>query len=146
MGKINNKLQSLIFEALKVKDTNRVNALRNVKAAFQNYETAKDAKELTDVVEINIIQKMIKVLADDAETASNLGRDNAVAEAESQIAVLQTLIPKVASVEEVETWLNTNYSSIAKPMMGKVITAIKETFPGFDGKIAATLVKNRLVK
>ena len=76
---LNEKLNEMIKDAMKSKDQVRVETLRSVKAAFQNYQTAKDAKPLNEAAEIQILKKMVSSRQDAASQYKSAGREDLAA-------------------------------------------------------------------
>ena len=89
---------------------------------------------------------MVKEREESAKIYKNAGRAE-LADAElAQVAVINELLPKVASQEDVENYLNKKYpNGIEKKSMGIVIKEVKTEFVGVDGGMVANLVKTKLV-
>ena len=97
------QIQKDIMEAMKAKDTVRLNAVRSIKSGILLAKTAEGAsKDLTDSDIIKIIQKLAKQRKEAAEQYSAAGRqelaDNELAESK----ILETYLPKQLSEAEVE--------------------------------------------
>ena len=61
---IQDQIDELIKSAMLNKQASALRAYRAVKAAFMEYKTAKNAKPLDEIAEINIIRKMISARED----------------------------------------------------------------------------------
>ena len=97
------QIQKDIMEAMKAKDTVRLNAVRSIKSAILLAKTAEGgSKDLQDTDIIKLIQKLAKQRKEAAEQYSAAGRqelaDNELAEA----AVLNTYLPKMLSEQELD--------------------------------------------
>ena len=143
------QIQKDIMEAMKAKDTVRLNAVRSIKSAILLAKTAEGGtKELQDSDIIKLIQKLAKQRKEAAEQYVAAGRqelaDNELAEAE----VLATYLPKMLSEEEVEAKLKEIIASVGAsgPQdMGKVMGVATKALAGLaEGKTISTIVRKLL--
>lgn len=144
------QIQKDIMEAMKAKDTVRLNAVRSIKSAILLAKTAEGgSKDLQDTDIIKLIQKLAKQRKEAAEQYSAAGRqelaDNELAEA----AVLNTYLPKMLSEQELEEKLKEIIAQVgaSKPSdMGKVMGVATKQLAGLaEGKTISALVKKLLV-
>ena len=141
---IQNQIDELIKSAMLNKQASALRAYRAVKTAFMEYKTAKNAKPLDEVAEINIIRKMISAREDaiqQFEVANRL--ELAKAEAE-EIVYLKPMLPPEVSKEDVRTYAESIITEKGMQNMGKYVKVIKEKFPTTDGKLISTIVKSLL--
>lgn len=143
------QIQKDIMEAMKAKDTVRLNAVRSIKSAILLAKTAEGgSKELQDADIIKLIQKLAKQRKEAAEQYTAAGRqelaDNELAEAE----VLGSYLPKMLSEQEVEERLKEIIAEVgaSKPSdMGKVMgTATKKLAGLAEGKTISAIVRRLL--
>ncbi len=143
------QIQKDIMEAMKAKDTVRLNAVRSIKSAILLAKTAEGAsKELTDADIVKLIQKLSKQRKEAAEQYAAAGRqelaDNELAEAE----VLAGYLPKMLSEAEVEEKLKSIIAEVgaSKPSdMGKVMGVATKALAGqAEGKLISTIVRKLL--
>ena len=134
------------MEAMKSKNNVASETFKLIKAKILEFKTQKNAPEYNEEAEIKLLQKMVKEREESAKIYKNAGRDE-LADAElAQVAVINELLPKVASQEDVENYLNKKYpNGIEKKSMGIVIKEVKTEFIGVDGGMVANLVKTKLV-
>ena len=139
-------INAKIMEAMKSKNNVASETFKLIKAKIIEFKTQKNAPEYNEEAEIKLLQKMIKEREESAKIYKNAGRAE-LADAElAQVAVINELLPKVASQEDVENYLNKKYpSGIEKKSMGIVIKEVKTEFIGVDGGMVANLVKTKLV-
>ena len=139
-------INTKIMEAMKSKNHVASETFKLIKAKIIEFKTQKNAPEYNDEAEIKLLQKMVKEREESAKIYKNAGRA-ALANAElAQVAVINELLPKVASQEDVENYLNKKYpNGIEKKSMGIVIKEVKTEFIGVDGGMVANLVKTKLV-
>lgn len=135
-----------IMEAMKSKNKIASETFKLIKAKILEFKTQKNAPEYTEEAEIKLLQKMIKEREESAKIYKDAGR-NELADAElAQVAIINELLPKIASQEDVENYLNEKYpNGIEKKSMGVVIREVKSEFVGVDGAMVANIVKSKLV-
>ena len=139
-------INAKIMEAMKSKNNIASETFKLIKAKIIEFKTQKNAPEYNEEAEIKLLQKMVKEREESAKIYKNAGRAE-LADAElAQVAVINELLPKVASQEDVENYLNKKYpNGIEKKSMGIVIKEVKTEFVGVDGGMVANLVKTKLV-
>jgi len=139
-------INAKIMEAMKSKDKVASETFKLIKAKILEFKTQKNAPEYTEEAEVKLLQKMVKEREESAKIYKNAGREE-LAEAElAQANVISELLPKVATQDDVELYLNEYYpNGIEKKSMGMVIKEVKSAFIGVDGGMVANLVKNKLV-
>ena len=141
---IQNQIDRLIKSAMLNKQASALRAYRAVKTAFMEYKTAKNAKPLDEVAEINIIRKMISAREDAIQQFEAANRlELAKAEAE-EIVYLKPMLPPEVSKEDICTYAESIITEKGMQNMGKYVKVIKEKFPTTDGKLISTIVKSLL--
>lgn len=146
MKEIRNNIDRMIMEAMKAKKKGTAEVYKLIKAEFINWKTAKNAKPLDDSAEITILQKMVKQRQDSVEQYKAAGRQDLVNQESMEIEVLQTLLPKIPTEQDINEYIDSYYiDGISKNMMGQVIKNVKIALPGADGKMVADIVKSYLV-
>ena len=143
------QIQKDIMEAMKAKDTVRLNSVRSIKSAILLAKTSEGgAKELSDADIVKIIQKLSKQRKESAEQYTAAGRkelaDNELAEAE----ILDAYLPKQLSEAEVEERLKAIIAQLgasAPSDMGKVMGVATKQLAGLaEGRTISTIVKRLL--
>lgn len=139
-------INAKIMEAMKSKNKIASETFKLIKAKILEFKTQKNAPEYTEEAEIKLLQKMVKEREESAKIYKDAGR-NELADAElAQVAIINELLPKIASQEDVENYLNNKYpNGIEKKSMGVVIREVKSEFVGVDGVMVANIVKSKLV-
>ena len=141
---IQNQIDGLIKSAMLNKQASALRAYRAIKTAFMEYKTAKNAKPLDEVAEINIIRKMISAREDAIQQFESAGRlELAKSEAE-EIIYLKPMLPPEASEEDIRAYAESIITEKGMQNMGRYVKVIKEKFPTADGKLIATIVKSLL--
>ena len=135
-----------IMEAMKSHDKVASETYKLLKAKILEFKTAKNAGEYNDTEEIKLIKKMIEERKASAEIYSNNSRLD-LADAEmAQVSVLETLMRKLPTEEDITKWLSENCpNGVEKKEMGNTIKKIKEALLGADGKLVADCVKKIIV-
>ena len=154
----NDKLNAMIADSMKKHDTTRTNVYRAIKTAFTNYAAAKNAKPLDEAAEISIIKKMRDERWANAETYQTAGRMDLSAVEADEAEILEELLPKEPTKEELNTallklavdkgWYDEEHNihpvQIPKNQMGIAVKELKAKYPAADGKKIADLVKANL--
>ena len=138
-------INSKIMEAMKAHNKVTSETYKLLKAKILEFKTAKNAKEYTDVEEINLIRKMIDDRMNSAEIYKNNNRQDLANDELAQAEVLQALLPTLPTKDDIKKYLNEHYSDgVEKKQMGLVIKEVKEALVGADGKLVSECVKNIL--
>ena len=146
-------LQKEIMDAMKIamkaKDSQALEALRAVKSALLLAQTETGSKEeVSEEVELKILQKQVKQRKDSAVIYSEQGREDLAGPELAQAAIIEQFLPAQLSEEEVAKVVDaiiaqTGASSMKD--MGKVMGMANGQLAGkADGKTISTVVKARL--
>lgn len=144
---INDNITQMIMEATKNREIEKASVYKLIKNEFLKHKTSKNASPLTELVEISIIQKMIKQREESVKIYKDAGREDLWVSEQKEIDILQTLIPKTPTEEDINNWISTNYNyPLEKNMMGMMMKKIKEDLPGVDGKLASQIISKMISK
>ena len=147
---INDKLDALIMSAMKEHNEARVRTLRAIKAKFTEWKTSKQnvGKELTEEVEIQIINKMVKERTESADLYEQGHRLDLAETEKAEIDILNEFLPAPVTEEDI---LKCFYDVIGqdgvepiKKNMGIIIKTIKSILPSADGKLVSQVVTKYL--
>ena len=146
---IKERLPILITDAMKSGNKVKLEALRAVKTAYMNWETAKEnvGKSITDAVEISIISKWVSQYEDTAKQCNDGKHDELVNEALTMASILKGYLPKPATEEEI-VFAFGNIELDVEPIkknMGIFIKRIKEMLPNADGKLVSQVVMKNII-
>jgi uncharacterized protein YqeY len=119
-------------QAMRDKDSARLDALRMLSAAIQRREV-DERIQLDDTQTLAVIEKLIKQGKESVEQYEKGGRPELAAKEKADIALYQTYLPKQLSAEEIDAIINeavtaTGAASIKD--MGKVMGAVKPKLAG----------------
>lgn len=139
------RLNELIKEAMLSKDKVRLDTLRSIKTAFLNFETAKNAKQLDDAAEVQILKKLVTSREESIEQFKSAGRFELVEKEEKEVAIIKEFLPAPVKDEDIIEFAKTIISpDLSKKDMGRVVKEVKSKFPSADGKQVAQIVSNLL--
>lgn len=141
---IQEKIDELIKSAIKNSQSAALRAYRAIKTAFMEYKTAKNAKPLDEVAEINIIRKMISAREDAMQQFEAAGRFELAKAEEEEIIYLKPMLPPDISENDICMYAKSIITEKGMQNMGRYIKVLKEKFPTADGKLIATIVKSLL--
>lgn len=142
------KVMAGIRSAMLAKDQRALEALRAVKAEILLLKTAKDAKPITEDVELKLLQRLAKQRQEAADIYKNSGREDLAAEELAQLKVITQFLPAQMSEEEITAALkqliaDNNISGIKE--MGKLMGLASKQFAGkADNKLVSGIVKQLL--
>jgi uncharacterized protein YqeY len=138
-----------IMAAMKAREKEKLEALRNLKKVMIEARTSKGAgSELSDEESLKIIQKLVKQGKESADIYQKQNRNDLYSEEMAQVKVLETFLPEQISDDKLTAIITgiiqqTGATSIKD--MGKVIgIASKELAGKADGREIAAKVKEML--
>ena len=142
-------IESEIKQAMLNKDKDRLRALRAIKSQILLAETEKGSGgELSEDAEMKLLTKAAKQRKDSIEVFEQQGRDDLAATEKSELAVIESFLPKQLSEEETEAEVKKIIDEVGAsgPQdMGKVMGAATKKLAGkADGKMISTLAKKLL--
>ena len=142
------KINADIKSAMLAKEKEKLEALRAVKSAVLLAKTEKVGAELSDDVEIKLLQKLVKQRRESALIYVQQNRPE-LADAETlQADIIEKYLPAQLSPEEVRVVLQeiaAELGAVSVKDMGKVMGAATQKLAGrADGKLISTLVKEIL--
>lgn len=142
-------IEAQIKEAMLSKDKDRLRALRAIKSQILLAETEKGASaDLTEDVEMKLLTKAAKQRRDSIDVFEQQGRDDLAATEKSELAVIESFLPKQLDEAEVETEVQEiiNLIGAGGPQdMGKVMGAATKKLAGkADGKLISSIARKLL--
>lgn len=147
---LENRINADIKQAMIAKQSQKLEALRGIKAAILLAKTSKEAagNELPEEAGLKLLQKLVKQRQESAEIYSSNGRIDLAEEELFQASVIENYLPKQLSEEEIRAGLQkiileTGANGIKD--MGRVMGLASKEFAGkADNKVIADLVKKIL--
>lgn len=142
------KLMTDLKEALKAKDQGRMRSIRAIKAAILLLKTDGSGNEVTEEMEIKLLQKLIKQRKESLDIYKQQNREDLAAVEQEEIKWIETYLPEQLSPEEIKETINsiiTETGASGMKDMGRVMGLASKTFAGkADNKTVANLVKELL--
>ena len=136
-------LQKEILEAMKAKDTLKLNVLKMVKGAIQ-LEKINNGRELNDELFIDVVVKQIKERNESIEEFKRGNRQDLVDKTQAEIDILNTYLPEQLSEEEVDKTIEEIFAEV-KPTSQKDMGAImKEATAKLKGKADMKMVSTKI--
>lgn len=139
-------------EAMKAKDSVRLNVLRGLLAAFTNEAVSKKRKpdeELSDEDALSVISRAVKQRKDSIEQFAKGGRTDLMEAEKTEMIILETFLPAQMSQEEVVNYVKQKISeagNIDSSKKGQFIGMImKELKAKADGALVKEVVDTELV-
>lgn len=126
----------------------RLEALRAIKAAFLLAKTEKANAELTEDIELKILNKLVKQRRESADIYKQQNRTDLYDKEVAEAHVIEAYLPAPLTAEEIEAVVKaviekTGAKSPAD--MGKVMGAANKKLAGkADGKVISEIVKKLL--
>lgn len=141
---INNDIKT----AMKAKEREKLEALRAIKSAILNAETAKGGGESTQEAELGMLQKLLKQRRDSADLYKEQNRDDLAQQELDQAAIIESYLPEQMSEDEIRAAVKKQIeqTGASGPQdMGKVMGPLTGKLKGkADGKEIARIVKEEL--
>ncbi len=136
-------LQKEMVQAMKDKDTLKLNVLKMVKGAIQ-LEKINNGRELNDELFIDVVVKQIKERNESIEEFKKGNRDDLVQKTEEEIKILEEYLPEQLSEEEVDKTIEEIFA-LVKPTSQKDMGAImKEATAKLKGKADMKMVSTKI--
>ena len=147
--KLKESLNELIMNAMKSGNKVRTEALRSIKTAFMNWETAKEnvGKTLDEAAEISVLKKLLAQYEDTASMCNDGKHEQLVNEALESADVIRQFLPAAATEDDVRIAFNNVLTEGVEPIkknMGVFIKRIKELLPNADGRLVSQIVGKEL--
>jgi len=141
------QIKNKIKEAMMAKDAVMLETMRGMSAAFTNELVAKGRKPsemLDDNEAIAVMTRMSKQRKDSIEQFRAGGREDLVAEETSQLAIIETYLPKMMDKSEIEAIVKAKKDELGindPTKKGMLIAALMKDLKGkADGGIVKEVV------
>ena len=138
------KYSELLKEAMKAQNVVQREMYKFIKSRLQNYMTQPGTPELTEAVEIQVLNKILKELIDERDNNAKLNKEDRVKELNDQIEVVHKLLPKPATAEEITAAIDEYIKAdgtITQKDMGTMMSYLGGKFTNLDRKLANTLIR-----
>ncbi len=140
-------LRERLKEAMRAKDKVRTATLRNTIAALKNKAIEKRVEVLPAADALAVIQREAKQCRETLDFARKAEREDTVAEQEAVLAILEELLPKQLSGDELRAVIGAIREETGAAKIGPIMKALSERHAGcYDGKTASAVVREVLAK
>jgi uncharacterized protein YqeY len=143
---IQERLICAMNEAMKSKDSLRLNAIRMARTALKNAEIEARA-ELDDAATVKVLSTLVKQRREAAD-AYRATRPELAEKEERELAVLQEFLPAPLSEIELEAMVTAAIAEAGATSMREMGAVMKlltpKTTGRADGKLVSELVRNKL--
>ena len=141
------EIQKDMYKAMKEKEKERINALRNIIGKLK-YRYIDKGDKLTEQEEIKVIQSLAKQRRESIKMYKQGGRNDLVETETKELSIIEEYLPQAMSEGEVrrlvrETVKETGAESMSD--LGKVMPLVMKKGAGkVDGKIAQEILRELL--
>lgn len=146
------QIRDQVRESMLAKDTVRLGVLRGLLAAFTNELVAKKRKpteELTDDEVLDVIRRGVKQRKDSIEQFTNGGRADLAESEKAELAVLETYLPTMMSLDEIKTVVDAKKAEMGvtdKSQLGQFMGAVMKELKGKADGMLVKKVIDELIK
>ena len=141
------EIQHDLHEAMKKKEKEKTNTLRNIIGKLK-YKTIEKGEEITEQEEIKVIQSLAKQRKDSIEMYKKSERSDLVETESTELSIINEYLPQALSEEEVKSLVKdsveeSGVQSIAD--LGKIMPIIMKKGAGrVNGKLAQKILREIL--
>ena len=128
MSNLNAQIKADIKDAMRAKDVQKRNTLRNIQVAVKDIEV-NERREVTDADVEAILMKYAKQREDAMAQFQEAGREDLVEQERAELTIVKSYLPEPMSDEELEEVLKEVIASVGATSMkdmGKVMGAAKK--------------------
>ena len=141
------EIQKDMYKAMKEKEKERINALRNIIGKLK-YRYIDKGDKLTEQEEIKVIQSLAKQRRESIELYKQGGRNDLVETETKELSIIEEYLPQAMSEEEVRRLVRKTVKETGAESMsdlGKVMPLVMKKGAGkVDGKIAQKILRELL--
>lgn len=133
-----------IINAMRAKDTTRLMALRNLKAAFSNEMVAlkrASTETLTDNEAGAVIRRLAKQRKDSILQFKKGGREELARAEETELKILESYLPQLMNETEIKKIAKTKQKELGITDKSKAGSFMKEMMKELKGKADGAVVK-----
>ena len=137
-----------VKDAMRARDKARLGTLRMVTAAIKQREVDRRTPLLDDAAVVAVLEKMLKQRRESASQYETAGRDDLAAAERSEIAIIETYMPRALDPEALDTMIAAaidDSGATTMKDMGRVMGLLKSRVQGrADMGAVSAAVKARL--
>lgn len=143
------EVSAQLKQAMRDKDKPRLQALRNIRAAFLQALKAEGASEvLPDADALDLLRRLAKQRAESIAAYEQGGRDDLAADERAELSVIEAFLPKLADASQTEAWVDEAIAATGAAQasdLGKVMGHLmRHHKQDIDGKLANQIARDKL--
>jgi hypothetical protein len=135
-------------EALRARESDRLAALRSIRAAFLNEMKKDGASELADEVELGLLRRLEKQHLESIAAFEAAGRSELAEREKAELAVIREFLPSLADEATTRAWVEAAIAETgasAPKDLGRVMGALMKKHKGeVDGDLARRVATEKL--
>ena len=139
-----NQLNSLIAEAMKNKENDRVAVLRLIKAELLKKE--KEGKPLDETIEASVLMKMVSQREDSINQFKQANRMDLAENEQKELDIIKEFAPKQVSDEDItietEKVIANMGGTVTLKDMKNILAEVQKVYPTANGKLISQIVKS----
>ena len=143
---VKTKLGEDLKEAMRAKDTVRLDTVRSIRAGILQREVDTQ-KELDDAGILEIVRSLRKQRIESIDQYKTGGRDDLVAKEMREKELLESYLPSAPDAATIETTVRaliTELHASSIKDMGRVMQAARDRLSGADGRALSDVIKRML--
>lgn len=142
------RIQKDMVDAMKAKNSLRLDVLRGMKAAIKNREIEK-IRQLTETEILQLLQTLVKQRKDSIEQFIKGGRNDLASREQAELQIIESYLPDAVGEEEIRavvTQVISELQATSPKDIGRVMKEVLSRFSGkrVDGKGVNELVRSQL--
>ena len=135
-------LQRDLQDAMRARDRLRIDVLRGVISVVKNTKIDKQVPELPEAEIVAVVRKELNKRLEIVEFARKAGRDETVAQAEAEKAILEAYLPAQMDAAALDATIRAIAGELGGNQIGPIMAELRKRHAGqFDGKLASELIK-----
>ena len=139
------RLQRDLQDAMRARERLRIDVLRGVIAAVKNVKVEKQVAELPEAEIVAVLRKELNKRHEIADFARQAGREETVAQAAAEQAILAAYLPAQMDAAVLEAAIRAIAAELGGTQIGPIMAELRKRHAGqFDGKLASELIKKLL--
>ena len=136
------RLQRDLQDAMRARERLRIDVLRGVITAVKNLKVEKQVGELPEAEIDSVLRKELNKRLEMADFARKAGREETVAQAGEEKAILEAYLPAQMDAAALEAAVRAIAAELGGNQIGPIMAELRKRHAGqFDGKLASEIVK-----
>lgn len=142
------KINEDLNNALKAKDTVKIDTLRSIRAEILKMDKSGMNREMTPEEEIQLLAKQAKMRKESIELFEQAGRKDLVDKEQAQLDLINQYLPEQMSekeADEIITKIISDAGTTSQKDFGRLMSEVMKQLKGkIDGKIIQDILKSKL--